>query len=181
MPKLGLDSPKVDCSCCDKSCHFWDPVFNPTATNTKCRHENILDFNDYGIYPTYIKDLDTNDTTDGYYGGICISPTGCYQLIGEDWTKNRIEKELYFGYSNTSNSIVQSDPQNAICDAVNICGNSIDSSHPRRRILNYFMQTLISNSSILYDTASYEHKALCWMMGDENDVGTIDDLDELVC
>ena len=37
---------------------------------------------------------------------------------------------------------------------------------------------MISTSSILYDTASYELKALCWMMGDENDVGTIDDIDE---
>ena len=46
-----IDSPKVDCSCCDKSCHFWDPVFNPTGTNTKCPDENILDlYNDYGIF-----------------------------------------------------------------------------------------------------------------------------------
>ena len=43
------------------------------------------------------------------------------------------------------------------------------------------MQTLITYKSIIYNIESYEHKALCWMMGDENDVGTIDDLDELVC
>ena len=37
---------------------------------------------------------------------------------------------------------------------------------------------MISNSSILYDTESYEHKALCCMMRDKNHVNTIDDLDE---
>ena len=103
------------------------------------------------------------------FDDVCPSP--CYEI-------ELNEKEWHFGYSNTSKSIVSSDPNNPICDAVNICGKLIDSYHPRRIILNYFMQTLVSNSSILHDTTSYEHKALCWMMGDENDLGDIDYLVE---
>ena len=84
------------------------------------------------------------------------------------------EQALFFGYSNTSKSIVSSDPNDPICDAINICGERIDSNDPRRKTLNYFMQTLISNSSILFDTESYENKAICWIISQ----AAIDHLDE---
>ena len=63
-----IDSPKVDCSCSDKSCHFRDDMHNPIGTNIICPDENILELmNDHGILSTYIVDLHTNDTTDGFY------------------------------------------------------------------------------------------------------------------
>ena len=173
------DLPKVNCSCCEKSCQFWDAVLNPTGTNTNCPFDNILvlfdpfDIN-HSIYPTYIKDVHTSDTLDTPYEGICSSPTGCYEVRGQDWNDGKKEKEWFFGYSGRSRSIVSSDPKNPICDAVEICGQSIDSNHPRRKIVNYFMKNLISNSSILYDSASYEYKALCWIIEQQN----VNDLNE---
>ena len=182
MSELGLDdsgwfidSPKVDCDCCDKSCQFWDTILNPTGTNTKCPDEYILYlFHEFGILTSYMKDVHTNDTINGYYEGICSSPTGCYEVKGRDGNDNLKDKEWYFGYSNTSRSIIESNPKNPICDAVEICDKVINSNHPKRKIINFFMKTLISNSSILYDSESYENKALCWIIEHED----THDLDE---
>ena len=174
-----IDAPKIDCQCCKRSCVLWDAVFNPMGSNIKCPNENVLNlFDDFGIRSTFIKDIHTNGTVGIPFKGICSSPTGCFNVKGEDMNDGLKLKEWHFGYSNTNKSIILSKPNDAICDVINICGNPIDSNHPRRRILNYFMQTLISNSSILYDTGSYEYKALCWMMGNEDDLGTIEHLDE---
>ena len=52
-------------------------------------------------------------------------------------------------FSNENKSIVESDSHNPTCDAVNVCCQQIDSSHQSRSIVNSFMKTLISNSSIL--------------------------------
>ena len=53
-----FDSPKVNCSCCRKTCSFWDAVQNPAGANTKCQDNNILYLlDDYGIITTFIKDV----------------------------------------------------------------------------------------------------------------------------
>ena len=190
-----IDQPNVNCSCCEReirSCSMWDPIFNPRghydAVNTVCPEDNAMKMNS-GVILRYVLDIHTNETINileindhandwiAPFHGICSSPTGCYKVNGRDINDGYIEKEWYLGYSKADKALIPSDTANLICDAVDICGKLIDSNHPRRIILNYFMQTLISNSSILYDTASYEHKALCWMMGDDDDNGTIDNLE----
>ena len=172
------NAPKVNCTCCQHhSCSLWDPIFDIASVNTVCPAENVLDlYIDYNIEPIEVTDIHAPEAIKAKEG-ICYSQTGCYKVMGyvvNDLNEQtdpllRTVSHWYFGYSREYKSVVPSDPDNPICDAVVICGKMIDSNHPRRKALNYFMQTLISNSSILYDTESYQHKALCWMITNEDE------------
>lgn len=167
------NAPKVNCTCCQHdSCSLWDPIWDITSVNVVCPAQNVMDlYIDYGIQPTEVLDVHASEIIEAVEG-ICYSQTGCYKVKGVDLNDQQntfFQSHWYFGYSSEHKAVIPSDPDNPICDPVTICGNVIDSNHPRRSVLNYFMQTLISDSSILYDTESYHHKALCWMISSEDE------------
>ena len=160
------DTPKVECKCCIQSCRLWDPtdVIIASRFDVECPEGNIMNLEeDYGITPIFVLDIHAKERIEerSITSGICRSPTACYRII------DIFDNEYFFGYSHSNNSIIESDPANPICDALEVCGTIIDSNHPKRNIVNYFMQILEPDNSIFYDTNSYKYKALCQIIEKE--------------
>ena len=155
--------PKIDCACCkvDASCNIWDPA----TKSIPCHSNNIRNFR--SEVALKVEDL-VNEThvkiTDP--GDVCFSPTGCYQLFTLELETNTFTEDTFYGYSNSSNSL--QDRTDSICDAINVCGNIIHSSHPRRNKLNHLTQTVIPDLNLLQYASSSYHNSICWMFDEMN-------------
>ena len=169
------DSPKVECGCCAESCRLWDPVINIKAGPIDCPEENIVNFwVEYNVNPSMVTDDQTKEVL--YPSeGFCMSPTGCYLVTALD-LEDDIVKTLYLGYSNATQSVIERDISNPICDGIDICGKIVDSNHPIRPIINYLTQIGLFDIDLILDPTSYQHKALCSIIDDDYDFEFFDDL-----
>ena len=173
-----MNAPKVTCSCCERSCRLWDPIWNPSAGAEICPEENILNLrNDFEISPTNVTDIHSNETTDPN-DGICSAPTGCYLVQGLDLTDRLKPKEWFFGYSRKENSIVMSDPSDPVCDAIEICGMKIHSNDPRRSFVDYVGQIGLNAKNLIHDTESDQHHVFCQMIDGGKSDSPINHLNE---
>ena len=173
--KWFSDSPKVECSCCEQSCHLWDPVKDRTVGPVDCPEENIIDlWKEYGINPSEVEDYQLKESFSPDEG-FCISPTGCYIVSGTNLTNNDAQS-WYFGYSKSSQSVIKS--ENEICDAIDICGKNVGSYHPIRTIINYLTQVGLFDVELIYDPTSYQQKALCSILDTHYDFKFFDDLSD---
>ena len=171
------DFPKVECSCCERSCHLWDPVLHLENGPVICPKQNIKDFwHEYEINPSVIIDVQTNESI--YPSeGFCISPTGCYHVNGMDLS-DRNKTAWYFGYSKSSRSVIEGDPSNPICDTIEICGKTIGLNHPIRTIINYLTQIGLFDVDLIYDPTSYQQKSLCSIIDNDYEFVYFDDLSD---
>lgn len=155
------DSAKLDCECCGTTagCYIWNPEHMMCPQSNK-KH---LSF----VFSYFATDRVVNTTFTEFFGlsreekDICLSPTGCYTIeyFTDDTRQNRASYSL--SYSARNRSLVQQDQ----CDAVEICGTTFDSNHPRRSFLNHITQTLIFDfANFSNDPSAPRYEALCWIL-----------------
>lgn len=95
---------------------------------------------------------------------ICLSPSGCYSL---SYINNEGMQETNFiGNSERSQSLSLRDENT--CDAIEVCGTLVDSTHPRRAGLNHLTQLVTPDLSVLKNPKSPEYMALCWIMTEDS-------------
>ena len=151
------DYPKVSCNCCKstKKCFLW----NSDNELTACSYDRSFEFSRLiGILDTFTNQTITERGSTQAKVTTCLSPTGCYKVSRQN------ETDLLIGYSNTTshNELVEER-----CDAVNVCGQTIQSSHPKRIGLNHLMQTIVPGVHVLDDPESPHYKALCWIVNED--------------
>ena len=166
---------KVDCACCGGTpeCYIWNPdealVFG--TIRPPCPRHNIHNFEFYWMHwvtdetanATFLHNINLLDWSDG---NVCLSPTGCFEIhLGtEQVSDNKVITEPFlFNYNASSMSLSKQEQ----CDAVTICGTLIDSSHPKRPMVNHITQIALSDMNLLNDQSSPSYQALCWMVAND--------------
>ena len=170
---------KMECQCCvsNAGCHLWnvDKVTTGGSIRPPCPKANTHNID----YWTRLRITDTisNITLTDFnrFGAgfldmnVCLSPTGCYDIEkGKAWS-NIIDDVIFddpfpFNYNVSSMTLSQQQEQ---CNAVSICGALIDSTHPKRPVLNHITQLAAFNMSLLKDRSSLTYQALCWILTED--------------
>jgi len=173
-----LSEPKFECSCCSKgNCYIWC-ITKPSIHGTvrpECPASNIhkLESNVYFGGLDKIKN-ETYFAVAGSIGTVrhpfsvrndlCLSPTGCYVVFKDKGVVSKDVDSYHLGYSAFTGSLIEGDS----CDAVHICGTSINPLHPRREGLNHLTQLIAPDLSLLIDDTSTVRQAICWIMTEDN-------------
>lgn len=168
-----LDEPKVTCPCCGirQSCYLYniEQLIVGDRARVACPSSNIV--NIPNIYSEYwATDLLSNTTLSELFGlifdeaNLCLSPTGCYNIEHFDDELQKTKTSYSLSYSSSSKFLVRQDE----CEAVEICGTSFDSNHPRRSLLNHLTQNVVPNFAELNDPLSPQSQALCWIMVEDS-------------
>ena len=176
-----FDDLEVECSCCGwkADCFVWnnDIELGEDTTRPPCPDHNVHTF-DF-IIDLSITDETTNvvfndfaNTISIFESSVCLSPTGCYDIeYGVDSVDlSAIRDSNKLNYNNKALSLAEQKR----CDDVQICGVSINSSHPKRIILNQITQLGVDNMNLLNDQESPTYKALCWIMTEDVLIDTYD-------
>ena len=160
----GLNEPKIRCDCCDRGeCFIWDvdTSISEGLTRPPCPASNVHKIHFHEEY--WISDPVANITVHDFHGGnnffdanICLSPTGCYSMVDDGETLLNDN----FMFSERLEFLTFQDD----CDAVRLCGTEIDVGHPRRKGLNHLTQVVMPNTKIFNNSASLEHRLLCWLI-----------------
>lgn len=161
-----IDEPKVSCDCCSEmNCHIWDESLSAVGGTVRpaCPKPNIQKlkfFEDYWLVDevTNLTLYDFAGFLDTFEVDICLSPTGCYKFFDE--IESPFTSKFY--YSASSKSLTEQET----CDAVEICGQTFDQTHPKRIGLNHLTQIAIPNIRD-FDDESPEHRALCWVLTED--------------
>jgi len=177
-----LDESNIKCSCCTSgNCFVWSNITAQASTTgtirPACPKTNAITINYnfyYGVHDmvTSMVHLGTSATSGKrastiksrrFENDVCVSPTGCYIIVTDSRVLSRIFEGEQMSYSARTNSLVRGD----VCDAVDVCGLSIDQNHPKRPLLNHLTQLIVSDLTILNDPSSPKYKALCWMLTED--------------
>ena len=161
----------IKCSCCSdgSQCYLWrtDDVVEKVTNHPPCPTNNIYSFEYFAAYTItdmiIDKALNKVDIPDFHNERLCLSPTGCYEVILQ-------ELDGYFlNHDASSMSLLkQEGHQSDQCSTIKICNSSFISTHPHRPKLNHLTQLAVPNMAILFDTNSPYHDALCWIMTEDD-------------